>query len=1121
MHFINKYLLGLFFLLPLQAYAQTDGFLDIAPFGVLTTWSVENPALGTPVASTDLINTDNPDQEWNVGVLWREPRDVQSIQLIQQTPLSGDVVKKIKIQYWSSSWPDEPPHLPSVEDQEDDPWQGQWLTAQTCCDRKSDTLLFTFLPMTVQENLRTPFLPQAVNYRRTLKVRLVYPFKSPPPKAIKVFSATAIKKTDLLIRLGCQLTASQMIQYDIRIVNGELLKLSPWRWQAQDHFSSTSSFVCETGQGDKGVLVELVTADPMLPGSADHTIVTVQLPNAAFSFYSKDLINGPIRIPAFDADITLAADSANLFTSAIKNGFTVREKLKSEAEQTLARSRAEIPALNPVHRDKRGIGDRLYLPLCAEAHWQKFGLEWGGNFFMNKKYVRAKAKELARCQWPGDTLHWQIGTGARPDFYRTPVNCQMSILNNYLPVVTSRWTHEGLTFEEEAFATLLDAPLAPEGAGRDEQATALLMVRLRIGNPVNKKQTADIWIKSDPLGQLSFKHGAMLQKIQDQQYIRMYIADHGDGAPVVTDLPDDPLHPQVLHFQMPIPANEQRELVLVTPFVSDLQSHMVHRLGELNYENERTRIIDYWRERIAPHVAFTVPEEKFNELARAILIHLYMTVWKEPGSGLYLLPAAALRYQIYANESCFQMMLLDLLGAHKNVAEYLETFITLQGSKPLPGAFVGSQNAVYFGARIDDDHDYTATGYNLHHGTVLWTMARHYLLTRDDSWLRHAAPSMLAAAEWIIAQRKNSAPDYAKGLLPAGRLEDNKEWNYWFSVNAYAWLGLKTTAQAFSLAGMAEAEQLQKEAADYYKDLRQAVESATQYCPVVRLRNNTFVPFVPTAAGRRFRGFDLKSDYYRRYDPSIKPMLRLSATREILYGPMILLNSGVIGAQESLADWILDDWEDNLTLSSSLGLSVHGWVEDERWFSQGGMVFQANLQNPIQAYLLRRETPAALRSLYNNMTACLHPDVNVFTEEYRTWIHGSGPFYKTPDEVRFLNRVCDLLVLENDKQLWLACGTPRRWLEPGHRIELNTVATVFGKVSYQMHAGDGPNTVVAQVKGEFWQQPERLALYVRAPFTKKINRVLLNQKEWNKWNADQEVIFLDAALPQQTVQVFY
>ena len=98
------------------------------------------------------------------------------------------------------------------------------------------------------------------------------------------------------------------------------------------------------------------------------------------------------------------------------------------------------------------------------------------------------------------------------------------------------------------------------------------------------------------------------------------------------------------------------------------------------------------------------------------------------------------------------------------------------------------------------------------------------------------------------------------------------------------------------------------------------------------------------------------------------------------------------------------------------------------WFSRGGMVFQANLQNPVLAYLRRQEIPAAIRDLYNDFVSCYYPDVNVFIEEYRQWRSPSGPFYKVPDEARFVTRLRDLLVREEGTDLWLASGMTGSWI---------------------------------------------------------------------------------------------
>ncbi len=991
------------------------------------------------------------------------------------------------------------------------------MTAQTTMIQSGDSLIFSFLALTRAENENAGFLPGLITYRQTVKIRLLYPFSPPPITSLACLTPGTGKALSLRLQFGCSDKNGRAFTVRCSAYNGRILNLRPWQWQSRDCFNADSSFTLQISGQPKGVWAEVWAAAPLLAGSNDHTIVTVSSGEEAFSFNCRDVQKGPVYVPAFDVCISLAADSSGLETGCRKQGMTVRERILLEPEQTSERSQSEIPALNPVVRDVRGIGDRLYLPLSADRHWQKFALEWGGNFFLSKKYVRAQGKELSRCQWPGDLLRWQIGTGTPPRYDRDTSTCEAAVLHGYLPVVINRWAQEGLTFEEQAFATLLHSPLAPADPGRDESSPAFLMIRLRVANPELIAHQAEIRLRADPLDHLCWENGNLLQQQEGRKYLRMALRLPESATARIIESEQTGPAQNTLLIRLILAAGEHQDVFLTVPFVSDLPAAQAAHWAEVEFESEKQRVIDYWRELIGRYVIYTVPEQKFNDLARAVLAHLFLSGWKDPASGLYMLPAASLRYLVYANESCFQILLLDLLGAHAAATDYLQTFMQLQGSRPLPGDFVGSQQAVYFGVKIDSVYDYTASPYNLHHGTVLWTLAHHYLVTRDRSWLKRASSSMLRAADWIIQQRRLSqitiGDDRAVhyGLLPAGRLEDNRDWNYWFSVNAYACLGLEETARAFQSAGLPHAERLQREAESYRQDLRRAVKISTQRSPVVLLRDHTWSPHVPTAAGQRFRAFDLKSDYFARYDPSIKPMLRLSATREILYGPMILLNTGIIAADEPMADWILDDWEDNLTLSSSLGLAVHGWVDDDKWFSRGGMVFQANLQNPIQVYLMRREVPAAIRSLYNSMASCLYPDVNVFTEEYRTWIHGSGPFYKTPDEARFIHRVCDLLVMEHEDQIWLASGTPRRWLEPGNRIELRRARTTYGEVSFVIQPGEKALSILATVTASWHEPPKQVRLYVRSPLSGKMARVKINGREWGNWDAEQELVYLPLA----------
>lgn len=1098
---------------------------DICPYGDLSYWSDKTGVLGRSINEIHKIKVPQTgDNEWNVGVWWKEERDINGIEVEYNPKVTELMARETQIQYWFLVWPQKQPKGHSVEDQMDDPWQGKWVTANTSFKMNGNKVVYTFNPLTTDENIRATNLSNPVDYRRTLKVRLLYKNAPPEIKSFKVYSPTDSQNMSVRIEFLPDKLTGKKLTGKLEIYNGQIKKVSGWKMGSEDQTTHFNSWTLHMKNQSKGICAELVTASPELPGSNDQTVVTVRTSEGSFSFLTHDLDHGSIYIPAFSSRITLASDTSKFVASKAIIGQTIREKLKVEPEQTFSRASREIPQLSVNMREN---GTPLCLPLAADASWQKFGFEWSGGFYMSRTDTKAKGNEAKRCLWTGDKFIWNIGTGKDPVYQRDDKNAHMSVLNDYLPVPQVLWHHEGLIFHEEAFATLMEGPLSPDDAGRSEQTPAILMMKLDVSNPSSQAKTAHVWLKGSGIDHIQFRDLAIFDRRDGNDYLRATIK-----APDGVTLSSAKLSGGEVELCLEIGPNQSAPLYISFPFVGDLTEKDKERIVSLDYLSERQRVISYWRDLVDKCVQFNVPEPKFNEMAKSVITHIRMSTTKDPKSGLYMVPAASFYYMVFANESAFQTIYLDMIGDHKTAANYLETFLKLQGKAPMLGSYSGDQSAVFHGAKVDDVYNYTHQNYNLDHGTVLWALALHYLLTGDTEWLNHAAPNMLKAAEWIIEQRNQTkitgndgTPVLHYGLLPGGHLEDNSDWGYWFATNAYACIGLQSTAEAFRKAGLPQANQLEKEANDYLSDLRNSVKRTSELSPVVRLRNNTWVPFVPTRAHQRFRYFGpMLSDYYSRYGVDTTKttrLYRLSATREVLYGPMVLVTTGIIQPNDPLAEAILDDWEDNITMTSSLGLQIHGEVEDEYWFSRGGMVFQPNLQNPIKAYLLRNEIPAAIRNLYNGMVSCFFPDVNAFTEEYHKWGLGSGPMYKVADEARCLTRINDLLVMENNDELWLAPGTPRYWLEPGKEIRLYHTATVFGNVSYVLKSGSAPHTVEAEINLPANFSAKKIKLFVRSPLEKPIKAVTVNGKIWNDWDSAKEVIDLPMTERNMNILVTY
>jgi hypothetical protein len=1101
--------------------------MNLAPFGQVSSWDDDHAPKRFQTfkfAMTEAHKT--------LGVEWREERDVQRIHLGFEEPPPKD----LRIEYWFHTWPAPPPEMPTIEDQVDDPWQGKWLTAETeggCQELACD---FTFRPLAATENPLAKNLP-GVRYRRTLKLRIASNAGLPNLPLFSVYSDAIEKPMSLRIALGPGDPKPLRWTGSIKIANGRLVSTKPMGFVEGDVMQERDRWSFEGAESGKGLLLDMVAAGHTLPGTLDCTLVTVLAQagseDRSFTFNVDDLSRGPIYIPAMHAYITDAKESSE-FRQPTGKGPHIRSLIPEQPDQSYERASREIPPLDPWEDQ---YGHPIYMPLAPDSSWQKFAFQYGGNVFISRGLpnvlwssgTKAMGDEKRRLVWEGERITWKIGTGRVP-YYREDRKAKVSLEEGYLPVIAQDWESDGLKYKEEAFTTLLRGPLSPRDPARSEQTPAVLMLRLQASNPSTEPRTAHVWLNTDPGEDLRLDGRELVatgnaKGIYQTPIVRAVV--ESDAPPALDVLPGAEGR-KAAHFTFLVQPGASQAIVLKLPFVSDINATDTQEIERLNYDAQRARILTYWKDRVKALARITTPETKLNQMLRAVIWHIGMSTAKDPVTGLYMVPAASYNYQVYANEACFQVLLLDALGDHQTAAEYLETFLRLQGSKSFPGMHSGMEDAIFHGVRVNERYDYTASTYGLDHPTVLWALGEHYLYARDKQWLLHAWPHMEKAIAWIEKQREstrktgiNGQKMAGFGLMPASSLEDNSDWAQWFSTNSFAWAGYDRAATALADIGHPKAAEMRREADLYLRELREAILRAVSETPVTQMRDGTYSPNVPIEPYLRFRRFGpQRAAYYQRYGIEGVPMLRLAATREVLYGPIIMLNLGVFGVQEPIADWILDDWEDNATLTSGLGMNVHGNTDDQYWFSQGGMVFQANLQNPIFVYLKRHETQAAIRGVFNNFAACLYPDAVAFTEEFRAWGHASGPFYKIPDEAKFTNRVRDMLVLEDGDALYLAGGVPRRWLESKQGVRADRLATYFGDVSFYLRAGAESGVVEATVQLPALRPAKTAWLVARTP-GRQIKGVTIDGQNWSRIDAAREAIELPHSTSKLEIRIRY
>jgi hypothetical protein len=498
-------------------------------------------------------------------------------------------------------------------------------------------------------------------------------------------------------------------------------------------------------------------------------------------------------------------------------------------------------------------------------------------------------------------------------------------------------------------------------------------------------------------------------------------------------------------------------------------------LDRLDFDREFHAVAGYWRRRLDQSAQLRTPEPMLNEFYRAHANHLLVNCEREPGRERRFARVGSFGYGAFGNESCMMVVDLERRGYHKEAQECLDAWLHYQGSVGLPGDFASKQGILY-GAG-----GYEAGGYNQHHGWILWCLAEHFRFTRDEAWLRRAAPGILQAADWIVRERGRTADrtGLSRGLLPPGSLEDIGDWWAWLSTNCYTWRGLDAAAWALEQIGHPDALRLRRDAGAYHQRLLEAFRAARARSPVVRLSDGTAVPHFPSHVDRRGRCFGWIC--------------------ETLEGALHLLITRAIDPRSPEAEWILKDYEDNLYLSRQYGYTLEDF--ERYWFGRGGMSMQACLLFHVEPYLFRDDVKHALRGAFNALAVSYFPDVRMNTEhalpEMGNW---RGDHFKSSDEANAAGWLRFLLVREEGTELLLGQAVPRDWLRPGRTCSLERTATHFGPVSLFYKAGT--DEIRANLTGPSRNPPATLRLRFREPRERAPTSVTVNGQPWTDFTGE-------------------
>ncbi len=1018
-------------------------------------------------------------QEHGYGVRWAEPRKIHRVVAEFENAISPDVAETIRVQYWRRVWDGRPDPVLAEEtsgkvgwDAMDDWTNGKWITAKTRRVQEDERLVFTFEPITTDE---IESAAGGMTYRKTLWVRLHSEKTLPPPKALRAFTESAVVPVRVRIQFGKPADATfadnEPIRANLNIFNGECDSVKSA--DAKTTVDPLHAWMVPS-EGTAVVEAEIFTMHDPIDSRYDRTIVTVRCGKRSFSFATDDIARGErILVDDLGAMVTRADDPISIdeYRTIVQREFggrSIYDRVKEAGEQTLGRAWNEMPLKRPLYFVHGLPGNRNAMNQLPNGDIE---IASGGRWFN----LPVSSRDTKRQSWQGGVMKVRLGM---------PVDSLRGgreLKEGFLPQLRTWWQDGPVFYEQTSILAPLDGDL--KDIALDDPTVLLMQIRM-VNLSEKGRASARLRFSTEAQneGNLVIDGDKAINESRTGPHVRFLVMADNNGRYE----PDE----KATNWMIDLAAGQGVKLRLAIPSITLHDAEMA-ALRRLDFDAEAERVCAFWKEQTDRGTQIQTPEPWLNDFYKAHMRHLLVNCYKEIGTEYLHAHVGTFHYGVYPNESAMMISDLDRRGYPDLARRNLDAFLHYQGSVGFIGNYQSKQGEFYAAGGHETGN------YNKSHGYVMWNMAYHWRFTRDRAWMEKAAPGLFAACEWVIRERKatqvlnsSGGKPIEYGYLPSGSLEDVTDYWNWMATNSATVWGFLALADALADYGHPEGARLQKEAKAYFDDFMAGVNESRVRCPVVSLRDHTWVPKIPSEVHFRGRAHGW--------------------IREVLEGSMFLPAYGLLAPDDPQTRWILKDYEDNLYIGNGYGYVIGAY--EDFWFSRGGFSQQANLLDGPLPYLWRDDVKHYLRAFFNGFTSAFYPEIRMCNEHSLPELgYPRGDHFKSSDEAQVTYWLRLMFVNEQKDTLYLGQAIPRYWLSAGNTIGIQRAATEFGDLSLTYNAVDR-NQVVVTLEPPRRNPPKTIYLRIRHAKSNPIQSVLCNEKPWTQFDKDKEWLVLPGTL---------
>jgi len=648
-------------------------------------------------------------------------------------------------------------------------------------------------------------------------------------------------------------------------------------------------------------------------------------------------------------------------------------------------------------------------------------------------------------------------------------------LEDGLPVITTTLEGDGLRYQVEQFAYPLHGP--PKERRGD--IPMVLMQKVAVTRAQGGAGTVSVTVHhrrefaSSDTSEMVWRREGDAILFEEGVSNQVLFSVQGSGLTVTSCVTRNEAPQKEKHWKeceivltFDLPANAGRE------FVVKLPSPVVAAQGRdalvgLDYAASREATLKFWADWVRRGAQFQVPEKAVNDLFRASLWHALRLPRRHGGGedGVQIdLPYSNFAYDQHGtpwpvNQAVYVDYMIYALRGYDDVAT--EELLTIYRNNQEPNGHVKGY-----------------ANWGVYTPSMMYTVAKNYLLSGDREAFERLLPQTLKALDWCLAEmREPSRKEGPAGGLLRAPLNDLTGEGMWAFTQAYVYAALETLGQALEQAGHPRARECREAAVTFRKSVERAFGAAATASPLVPLRDHTWMPYVPCEATTPRR---LLEQWY---------------PADVDTGAMHLLRLKALPVQGVLADALLNDHEDNLYL--------HGW----------GMANEPVYNPQATAYLLRDDPKAVVRAFYSYM-ACAFSHSALEPVEHRwTW----GQYFGPPStDGAWFELYRNMLIRElDDGSLLLLQATPRKWLADGQQIVVERAPTYYGDISMTVESHTASGTLAARIEMPKRQLPKRLLVRFRHPEAEPMQSVTVNGQNWPGFDVRKEWVVIESPVQER------